>query len=187
MAKKEKKPFFKRKWVWALIALVVIVAAMPSDEKDTPPNESPQQKEEPKPTESEPIESGEPLTETEQIEADMKKIVSDNYMETTVSRITINPNYGTEDNDDDYVALAYLVWTVKNSRETTQEMLEMYSEDFAARIGTDIPSVSEFAVFWTVPYHDKDQTAMKFTYERKDEGMYQVDKWNSFANSSFGR
>lgn len=34
MEKKEKKSFFKRKWVWALIALVVIVAAMPGDEKD---------------------------------------------------------------------------------------------------------------------------------------------------------
>lgn len=187
MSKKEKKPFFKRKWVWALIALVVIIAVMPSDEKDKPPQEALKQEESVAPIKTEPAESEEPLTETEQIEVDMREIVSDNYMETTVSQITINPNYGTEDDEDDYVALVYLVWDMKNTRKTTQEMLEMYSEDFAARIGTDIPSVSEFAVFWTVPYHDKTQTAMKFTYDRKDEGMYQVDKWNSFANSSFGR
>ena len=44
MSKKEKKPFYKRKWVWAVIALVVIVAAMPTngkgDDKDKPQNQS---------------------------------------------------------------------------------------------------------------------------------------------------
>lgn len=129
----------------------------------------------------------EPLTETEQIESDMRKIISDNYMETRVDRISINPNYGTEDDNSDYVALAYLIWDVKNSRKTTQDMLDMYSEDFAARIGSDILNVSEFAVFWTVPYHDKDSVAMKFTYARADGGMYETDRWNSFANSSFGK
>lgn len=34
MGKKEKKPLYKRKWVWALIILVVIIAAMPTDNKD---------------------------------------------------------------------------------------------------------------------------------------------------------
>ena len=129
----------------------------------------------------------EPITEEERIEQDMREIISENYKDTDIDTITINQNFGTEDDDSDYIALAYLTWNVKNSRGTTQEMLSMYSEDFAARIGSDIPSVSEFSVFWTVPYHDETQTAMKFTYDRKDDGMYQTDEWNSFAVSSFGR
>lgn len=186
MEEKAKKPFFKRKWVWALIALVVIIAAIPTDEKVEAQDE-PKVDDVKVPEAEAEQELKEPLTETEQIEADMRKIISENYMETSVDRISINPNYGTEDDDSDYVALAYLIWEVKNSRKTTQEMLSMYSEDFAARIGSAIASVSEFSVFWTVPYHDETQTAMKFTYDRKDEGMYQVDEWNSFAISSFGR
>lgn len=191
MAKKEKKPIFKRKWFWALLILVVIFIAIPTEESDKQKTEDTQAS---NVAQQETIQQGEelgnanePLSETEQIEEDMRTIIFENYRDTTVDRISINPNYGTEDDESDYVALAYLIWDVKNSRKTTQEMLSMYSEDFAARIGTNVPLVSEFTVFWTVPYHDESQVAMKFTYDRKDEGMYQVDQWNSFAMSNFGK
>lgn len=195
MEKKEKKPFFKRKWVWALIIFVVLFMAIPTEDKDEddktsqgePQAEDVQTTPDPEPKTEQPEEPAEPLTETAQIEADLQKIINENYTYTTVDRFSINPNYGTEDDDSDYVALVYLTWSQKNSRDTTQEVLSMYSEDFAARVGANVPLVSEFAVFWTVPYHDESQTAMKFTYDRKDEGMYQVDQWNSFAISTFGK
>lgn len=40
MAKEGKTPFFKRKWVWAVIALIVIFAAIPSTDKDESENKS---------------------------------------------------------------------------------------------------------------------------------------------------
>ena len=52
-------------------------------------------------------------------------------------------------------------------------MLEMYSSDFAARIGSDQPAVNEVAIFWTVPYLDNANA--KWAYERNGEGMYLSD------------
>lgn len=117
----------------------------------------------------------EDLTETDKIDYVIRDIVSEKYMDTVVDTLTINENAGTDD-DGDFIALAYLTWNVKNKADTTKEMLAMYSEDLAARVGTDLPEVSELSVFWTVPYHDESNTAVKYTFERKGEGMYETDK-----------
>lgn len=130
-------------------------------------------------------EDSEPEPEDDGLESAIRKIIEENYTYTDIDSITINPNLGT-DTEDDYIALVYLTWNQKNKADTTQEVLSMYSEDFAARIGESEPSVSELTVFWTVPYHSETETAMKFTYERKDDGMYETDRWNSFAISGFG-
>ncbi len=115
------------------------------------------------------------LTEEEQIDADLRAIVQEKYSGTDVDRISLNKNLGTEDNDSDYVALVYLTWTVKNKPDTTKKMLAMYSEDFAARIGENISAITEFTVFWTVPYYSETDTAAKYSYKREDAGMYQTD------------
>lgn len=115
------------------------------------------------------------LTEEEQIDADLREIVEDNYPSTDVDTITLNKNLGTEDDDSDYVALVYLTWNVKNKPDMTKKMLAMYSEDFAARIGEDIPAITDFAIFWTVPYYSEEDTAAKYSYERQGTGMSQTD------------
>lgn len=114
------------------------------------------------------------LSPTEQIDASLRRIVAEYYTSTDISSITINDDLGT-DEDGDYIALVYLTWNVKNKPDTTKDVLAMYSEDFAARIGTDILDVSEFAVFWTVPYYSETDTAVKYSYERVEGGMVQTD------------
>ncbi len=99
-------------------------------------------------------------------------IIIDNYTDTDIEQMEINENLGTEE-DGDYIILARLTWNTKNSGTSSKEMLEMYSSDFAARIGAEQPAVNEVAIFWTVPYLDNANA--KWAYERKDEGMYLSD------------
>ncbi len=113
-------------------------------------------------------------TEQEKIENGARKICAENYKSTTVSNITVNENLGT-DTEGDYILLVDLTWDVKNSKDTTKKMLAMYSQDFAARVGTDLQNVSEVTAFWKVPHYSKTDNVVKYTYTRKDNGMYQTD------------
>lgn len=95
------------------------------------------------------------------------------YLDTKIDDITVNPDFGTEKNDD-YVVLVRLTWNVKNSSEQSKKMLEMYSEDMAARMYQDLPEVQELAVFWTVPYLNNGNA--KISFERVSGGMRYSDK-----------
>jgi len=108
------------------------------------------------------------------IESEARYIVSKNYTLTSVDSISVNENLGSE-TDGDYVLLAYLEWEQKNSPELTKKVLKMYSDDFAAQVGKSLPNVSECAVFWTVPYYSSTDTLIKYSYERRDDKMYQSD------------
>lgn len=99
-------------------------------------------------------------------------IIAENYTDTDINEIAINENLGTEEGGD-YIILARLTWNVKNSGSMSKKMLEMYSSDFAARIGNDQLAVNEVAIFWTVPYLDNANA--KWAYERNGEGMYLSD------------
>lgn len=116
----------------------------------------------------------EDLSGADKIDYVIRNIVSEKYKDTILDTLTINENAGT-DNEEDFIALAYLTWNVKNKADTTKQMLAMYSEDLAARVGENLPEVSEISVFWTVPYHDESNTSIKYTYERKEGEMYETD------------
>ena len=98
--------------------------------------------------------------------------VMENYIDTDIESISVNENLGT-DEPGDYVLLVRLIWNQKNSGSTSKDILSLYSEDFAARIGMDQSVVNEIAIFWTVPYLDNANA--KWAYERNGEGMYQTD------------
>lgn len=106
------------------------------------------------------------------IEAVIRNRVSSEYRKTDIESITINADLGTEE-PDDHVALVYLTWNVMNTGSMSKEMLSMYSEDLAATLGNECPSVQEVAIFWTVPYLN-DATA-KCSYERSSSGMVEMD------------
>lgn len=118
----------------------------------------------------------EPIYEEGSLEKELQdyavKIITENYTYTDVESLTVNENLGTEE-DGDYIILARLTWNQKNKASTSQDMLSMYSSDFAARIGMDQPSVNEVAIFWTVPYLNNANA--KWSYERNDDGMYLSD------------
>lgn len=99
-------------------------------------------------------------------------LITENYTFTDIHEISINENAGTEEAGD-YIILARLIWNQENSGSTSKKVLEMYSSDFAARVGNDQPSVNQVAIFWTVPYLG-DANA-KWAYDRKGEGMFLSD------------
>lgn len=149
-----------------------VTESAPPPEPEPMPEPEPVSEPEAEPAEETP----EPeLTGKEKVDADLRAIVSEKYRDTRVTEITLNDNLGSEA-EDDYVALIYLRWTVQNGPDMTKRMIAMYSEDFAARIGTDVPAVTDVAIFWTVPYYSE-ETAAKYSYERRDNGgMYKTDE-----------
>ena len=114
------------------------------------------------------------MTEQKTIENSARAICAENYKSATVSNILVNENLGT-DAENDYIILMELTWNTKNSKDTTKKMLAMYSEDFAARIGKELKNVSEVTILCKVPYYSETDTAVKYTYTRKDNDMYQTD------------
>lgn len=114
------------------------------------------------------------LSHSQDIRQKLTDIVKQNYASTKVSDISINKNLGT-DAAGDYVALVTLTWNVKNGPDLTKKMLAMYSEDYAARIASHIPKISELCIFWIVPYYSDSDTVAKYVYERRKKGMYETD------------
>ena len=114
------------------------------------------------------------MTEQKTIENSARAICVENYKSATISNILVNENLGT-DAENDYIILMELTWYTKNSKDTTKKMLAMYSEDFAARIGKELKNVSEVTILCKVPYYSETDTAIKYTYTRKDNDMYQTD------------
>lgn len=134
--------------------------------------ESQETKDTEKTVESEVTENTE-ISEYDKVKTQIKSYINANYTNTILDDLTVNDDLGT-DADEDYVVLVNLTWNQKNTGKTSQEMLDMYSSDMAARIYQDMPEVQELCIFWTVPYLN-DGTA-KISFERKDNGMAYMDK-----------
>ena len=123
------------------------------------------------------IKKGESNMQEEEIV--IRKRIEDKYASTDITKITLNEDLGT-DTEGDLIALVYLTWNVSNSGKTSKEMLSMYSSDLAATVASDCPNIQEIAIFWEVPYLNDNA---KCSYERKDDGMYEMDMvWGSAFN-----
>lgn len=94
--------------------------------------------------------------------------ISYNFKNTTLNRVTINENMGT-DYDKDVVVLAYLSWSTKNLEKTTREMLEMYSNHLAAKLAPNLEDGSEIALFWDAEYTG---LSIKHSYYIKNGNAY---------------
>ncbi|WP_144455688.1 hypothetical protein [Bacillus pumilus] len=108
----------------------------------------------------------------------IKSIVEDNYKAASIEKIEINQDMST-DQDNKLIALVYLSFDFKNSAQTSYNMVEMFSDDLASKIGTDNNTINQIAVFWKVPYIGEDETLAKFSYERSGEQMIITDKVSS--------
>lgn len=111
--------------------------------------------------------------EKDKIENFVKKIIQDDFNDTKVSQLMINENLGLDDGS--YIVLPHLKWDVQNSKKTTRDMLEMYSDHLAAKLADY--NVSEVTVFWEVPYHLEGNNSAKFNYQRQGEGMAIGERW----------
>lgn len=117
-----------------------------------------------------------PVYETGSIEKELQDyavdVIAENYSNIDINSISINQDLGTEE-DSDYIILVNLTWNQKNSASTSKEVLALYSEDFAARIGSGQSLINEISIFWTVPYLDN--ATAKWSYEKNGNGMYLSD------------
>ncbi|WHF29090.1 hypothetical protein QJS65_20620 (plasmid) [Bacillus altitudinis] len=111
-------------------------------------------------------------------EYEIESIVEDNYKTASIEEIEINEDMGSE-KPNKLIALVHLSFDAKNSARTSYNMVEMYSDDLAAKIGSENDTVNQIAVFWKVPYIDEDETLAKFSYERSGEHMIITDKVSS--------
>lgn len=125
---------------------------------------------------SEPVTVDGAEKEIKEIEATVKERVSDEYTQASILDLRINEHLGTEDNDDDYIVLAYLKWDRRNKAETTRGMLEKYSDDLAATLAKH-QNIEEITVFWEVPYHLEGSNSVKTNYLRSGERMAIEDRW----------
>ncbi|MCC9087953.1 hypothetical protein [Bacillus pumilus] len=108
----------------------------------------------------------------------IESIVEDNYKAASIEKIEINQDMST-DQDNKLIALVYLSFDFKNSAQTSYNMVEMFSDDLASKIGTDNNTINQIAVFWKVPYIDEKETVAKFSYERSGKQMKITDKVSS--------
>lgn len=102
-------------------------------------------------------------------EYEIESIVEENYKAASIEKIEINQDMST-DQDNKLLALVYLSFDFKNTAQTSYNMVEMFSDDLAAKIGSDNESISQLSVFWKVPYLS-DKSAAKFSYERSGDNM----------------
>lgn len=108
-----------------------------------------------------------------EIESLVSKYASKTLDDVSVSKITINEHMGTDDAND-YIVLAYLNWDKKYvSNFSAKDTLSDYCTKFAEYIGAERSDAQEFAIFWTIPYLDNEQT--KCNYKRDDNGMQIYD------------
>lgn len=162
---KEKKPFYKKLWFWLVIVIIVLAAVAGAGGNANNDGNTPAASES---ATSSVTESSEP---EDQIKSIINKRVTDKYAQTAIDGITINENASSQSKGGS-VVLVNLTWNVRNSEETSKEMLGMYSDDLAATVAQECSDVEELAIFWDIPYLDVDA---KWAYERKGDSMILTD------------
>ncbi|KKG07223.1 hypothetical protein [Methanosarcina mazei] len=94
-----------------------------------------------------------------------------NYRSAKQTGLTINYNLGLEDGS--FVVLVYFDFTAKNTRNTANEMMKMYSDDLVASLANQgITDISEAAIFWKDDYNNRN---VKYAYEYKNNGFFVSD------------
>lgn len=116
----------------------------------------------------------EELTAGEEIESKIKEIVDEDLNSTVVTELNVNEDASVD--EERYIVLVDLEWSVKNKPDTTKEMLDMYGDHLAAKMA-DNNLIHELVIFWEVPYHKEEETILKRTYENKEGNMYLEDEF----------
>lgn len=177
--KEGKKPIYKKWWAWliAFFAVLVIYAAATgvNQAQEELDNEEPAEAAAAEVDETQDeAEEQEELTREEEIQAFVQSIVDEDLNRTVINSNDVNYNAGQDDGT--YLALPKLTWEVKNSADTTRDMLKQYSDHLAAKLAEE-SDISDVTVFWEVPHHKEGDNVAKFEYSRQDDGMAIGDVW----------
>ncbi|MEC1337283.1 hypothetical protein P9D25_06260 [Bacillus velezensis] len=120
------------------------------------------------------------FTKSDSKEDEINSLIDNNLKNVTVEEVEVNQDLGADENGQ-YIALVHLSFDFKNSLARTKKMMELYSEDLAARIAIEDKSFREITVFWKAPYIDENETLAKVSYKRSGEKMRISEK--SFSQS----
>lgn len=197
----KKKPWYKRWRVWLVVfvGMAIIGGTLPdgaeeaaskpsqkveaeekSETKPSPPKSPSPSKTAPssEPTANTGPSAEAPKTKPAPSESPDNRVIqlrsltekyADEYDGSEIDKIVINENLGADDGS--YIVLANMSFPRQNSANQSLKMIEMYSEDLAARLAKEA-DVSEVTVFWAVPRFVASGNAAKYNYLRKDAGMY---------------
>ncbi|MGC4375944.1 hypothetical protein WD019_03230 [Fictibacillus sp. Mic-4] len=114
------------------------------------------------------------LSQEDIIKKNIKAIVKEQNSSIKIKEIKVNKNYGL--NDGSYIVLPYLKWDAANTAKTTKKLLDMYSEDLAAKLAKET-KISEITVFWEAPYLAESKNIAKYTYSRSEKDMVKEETW----------
>lgn len=170
MDRDKQMPLRKKWWLLALTLLLtaVFIVSCGGQEPESAPAEPEDEQEV-----SEQLEPEEELTRELEIKAIVKSRIDDgDYLNAKLDRIRVNKDYGSEEQDK-YIVLVDLIFDIKNTRQTGNEMMRMYSDDLVATLANQgIDDVSEAAVFWEDDYNNR---TVKYAYEFMDGAFYIAD------------
>lgn len=193
---KVKKAFYKKWWFITVIVLFILAAigaAMDEDEEvqkvknvesvdqteaDEEPAEIVTEDEDKTDLEFEEVTEDvveEPeVTREDEIRDAVEAIIKEDLNSTNIKEVKVNLHMGRDDGT--YLVLPHLKWNVKNRAKTTREMLQMYSDNIAAKLA-DEEDVSEITIFWEVPYHQEGDNVAKYEYTRAGNNMSKGTVW----------
>lgn len=91
------------------------------------------------------------------------------YLNTTVNEVTLNDNMGNDEGG--YILLVRGTFDIKNSRESGNDVLRMYSNDLMGTLAKEgVEDIIESAIFWRDDYNNR---TVKYSYEYKD-GQFEI-------------
>lgn len=91
-----------------------------------------------------------------------------------------------QDQNGGFTAFIDLTWNEEVGRYPTQRAIDQYSLDFAATADEQTPSLSSLTLSWTVPYHSDTEPAIEVAFQKKKEGLEQVEIKDRFTDNTFG-
>lgn len=105
----------------------------------------------------------EPLTPEQERKAVIQSRIDEGkYIFAELTSLVVNRNLGNEESTT-YIALVYLDFNVRNTRNTGNELMRMYSDDIAAFTANQgVADIDQFVVFWKDEYNNR---SLKYTYD----------------------
>lgn len=128
------------------------------------------------PVEEHEVESEKEIEQVVDRKSKIEKAIRDriddgDYLSAKLTKININDNLGADDGT--CIALIYFDFDIKNTRNTANEMMRMYSDDLVATLANQgITDISEAAVFWKDDYNNRN---VKYAYEYRNGNFYVAD------------
>lgn len=85
-----------------------------------------------------------------------------------------------------YSASVGMTWDAQLGRFSTEKALDGYSRALALAVMSDAPPVVLLDIAWTIPYHAADEVAMRYSFGRSENVLWETGLYDRFTDGSFG-